>query len=140
MAKNKITAADIKSAASKAARKVSEKAKAGAAKAAARIGSANKSLREMKHRRVVDGVEVVVGGVLAGATHGAGINAYEPKDAEDTMPVVPMGVPGGAILVAGGVAMKSYDAQALGLGALAFGLGRMAEDFTKKKIEEPEAA
>lgn len=140
MAKPKITKADVKKAASKAARAAAEKGKKLLAAAGEKAGKANKRLREMKHRRLVDGVEVFFGGVAAGAAHGAGVylgGEVDEETGEESM-VVPVGVPAGVVALGAGVALKSYDLQALGLGSLTFGAGRMAEDFVKTTLEEAE--
>ena len=128
----KITKADLKKAASKAASKAREKATQIAEKARAGAGRANRALRDMKHRRVMDGVEVVVGGVAAGALHGAGVSV----DWGDSMPDVPAGLPAGLVAIGAGVYLDSYDLQSAGLGMVAFGAGRMVEDYTAQSLAD----
>ena len=137
---------EAKQAAREAAAKVGKAARERAGKlvasAKAAGGKANTKLREMKGRRIVDGVEVVVGANVAAAIHGAdkswkmyatyaddGETVTNPADVVE----VPYGVPVGVALIAGGVMAKSYDLQSTGLGMVAYGTGRMVEDAVRNR-------
>lgn len=140
MAKEKITAKDVTAAAAKAASKATKRGKELLAKVGERTGKANKALREMKHRRIVDAAEVAVGGALAGAIHGADMYIdTSPEDKPGTGMQIPYGLPGGLAMIGAGVALKSYDLQAAGLGAATFGIGRMAEDYVSDMAAKAKA-
>lgn len=95
-----------------------------------RASNAGKALKESKNRRTIDAVEVVGGGVTAGAIHGAGLS-FQMGDTE-----VPIGAAVGIGGVIAGVVMKQPDVQALALGAAAYGLGRLAEDVVSDAFDD----
>lgn len=127
---------EVKKEVSKALSKANEKRKELLAEGKEKLGEVNKRLRESKHRRMIDGGEVLIGGIAGGALAGAGISINGGKDADPDMPEIPASVPGGIGLLLGGLAAKSYDLQATGLGMLTFGAGRMVEDFVADKMDE----
>lgn len=103
-------------------KQAAEKAVSSARRSASRARAA---LQEEKARKMIDAVEVGVGGVAAGVAHGAGI------DLEMDGARYPAGLPAGAAAVALGVAMDQRDLACIGLGSLTYGAGRVAEDMTR---------
>lgn len=115
----------------KALSTASKKAKEKLAAASGKASKANKALREMKGRRIVDAVEVTVGAAAAGAARGMGLT-YEVTDGLE----VGAGAAVGAVALVGGALANSYDLQSAGLGMLAFEVGRVVEDAVEQAQTE----
>lgn len=129
-----------KEAVAKAGKAARERATKLVTSAKASAGKANTKLREMKGRRIVDAVEVVVGANVAAAVHGMDYSIkYGANYADDGKTLlnpsevteVPYGLVGGVALVGAGIVTKSYDLQSTGLGMVAYGTGRMVEDAVR---------
>lgn len=120
------------------ASKTVDKLKAKAKSANSAASRARRELREFRDsveaRKAIAAVEIVGGGVAAGAMHGAGI------DIETEQADIPIGLLAGPALVAAGVALDSDDAACVGLGMTSFGGGRLVEDLVGRAILKRRAA
>lgn len=109
--------------------RVSE-AVAPARKAAA---NARSKLREIRGRRMVEGAEVVGGGIVGGAMSAYGTDIKLEIEEGKPELEIPLALPVGAAAIAAGVAMGQDDLQAGGAGLMAYGAGAVVKQLLERQ-------
>lgn len=107
------------------AKKTSIKDKIAEATAPARkaAATARRKLGEIRGRRMIEGAEVVGGGIVGGAMSGMGTDIELELEEGKPKLEIPLALPVGAAAIAAGVAMGQDDLQAGGAGLMAYGAG-----------------